>query len=133
MNRKVNWTIQRRVIYELVQTATDHPTANDILERLRQGGHQFAYGTVYNSLRYLVEAGLVRELKLGNAVSRYDGRMEDHLHVICDMCGRVTEAAIDLPAGWLQDAAKKTDFHIDSAEIILHGVCQDCQVRKSFH
>ncbi|WP_326492589.1 Fur family transcriptional regulator [Alicyclobacillus dauci] len=111
MSRKVNWTTQRRVIYDLVRESTDHPTANDIMERLRQSGHHFAYGTVYNSLRYLVEMALIRELKLGNAISRYDARIEDHLHVICDVCGKVAEAAIELPADWLESVSKTTHFH----------------------
>jgi Fur family peroxide stress response transcriptional regulator len=131
VNRKVNWTTQRRVIYELIQTAKDHPTANDVLERLRESGHQFAYGTVYNSLRYLVEMGLVRELKLGNAVSRFDGRIEDHLHIICDVCGTVAEAAVELPDTWLSEVASKTNFTVENAEIVLHGVCQNCRNQRT--
>ncbi|GMA62507.1 transcriptional repressor [Alicyclobacillus fastidiosus] len=127
MNQKINWTTQRRVIYELVRDTTDHPTASDVMEQLRAEGHQFAYGTVYNSLRYLVDMGLVRELKLGNAVSRYDARTEDHLHVICDVCGKVAEAEIDLPTRWLEEIAATTSFQLDSPEILLHGVCPDCR------
>ncbi|GEO25396.1 transcriptional repressor [Alicyclobacillus acidoterrestris] len=127
MNQKINWTTQRKVIYELVRDTTDHPTASDVMERLRSEGYHFAYGTVYNSLRYLVDMGLIRELKLGNAVSRYDARTEEHLHVICDICGKVAEAEMDLPTHWLDEIASKTAFQLDSPEILLHGICQDCR------
>ena len=47
----------------MIQERDDHPTASDIFEaaRLRLPGISFA--TVYNSLRYLKEAGLVYEIK----------------------------------------------------------------------
>lgn len=126
-NRKVNWTTQRRVIYDIVQSSDSHPTANDVMEMLRDSNHQFAYGTIYNSLRYLVDMGLVRELKLGDAVSRYDARIEDHMHLICDVCGCVAETAISLPEEWMQEIEKQTQFHLESPEILLHGVCVNCQ------
>lgn len=127
MNHKINWTTQRKVIYDLVQSAKDHPTANDVMEKLREAGYQFAYGTIYNSLRYLVEVGLIVELKLGDAVSRYDGRTEDHLHIICDECGKVAEAPLDVPPTWLHQLTDTTDFSIDKFEIVLHGLCKDCR------
>ncbi|KPV55330.1 Fur family transcriptional regulator, partial [Paenibacillus sp. A3] len=88
---RLNLTTQRKAILDLVQSCEDHPTAAEIMERLRMNGHQFAYGTVYNSLRYLTDAGLIRELKLGETASRYDGRTEDHYHIVCKKCGRVDE------------------------------------------
>lgn len=97
------------------------------MERLRGLGYQFAYGTVYNSLRYLVDMGMIRELKLGNAVSRYDARLEDHIHIICDDCGKIDEAAASLPAEWLQSIERSSGYHIEQSEVVLHGRCPACQ------
>lgn len=127
MSKRVNWTTQRRVIFDLVQRADDHPTANDVMERLRGDGHQFAYGTVYNSLRYLVDMGMIRELKLGNAVSRYDARLEDHIHIICDECGQIAEAAASLPTEWIRSIENLTDFAVLHSDVLLHGHCPTCK------
>jgi len=128
---KINLTIQRKAVYEIVQQAFDHPTAADVIERLRSNGHNFAYGTVYNSLRYLTDVGLIRELKLGEAVSRYDARMEDHQHIMCVKCGRVDEVLADVPAEWMATVAKETGYRVEHAHVVLEGVCETCASKTS--
>ncbi|WP_041614788.1 Fur family transcriptional regulator [Paenibacillus sp. JDR-2] len=123
---KINLTVQRKTILEAIQESNDHPTAADIIERLRDKGVSFAYGTVYNSLRYLTDAGLIRELKLGEAVSRYDARMDDHHHIMCKQCGRVEEVLTELPEEWLKKIAAETKFKVQDAHVVLEGVCELC-------
>jgi Fe2+/Zn2+ uptake regulation proteins len=126
MSAKINLTIQRKAVFEVVQEAGDHPTAADVIERLRAKGYQFAYGTVYNSLRYLTDTGLIRELKLGEAVSRYDARTEEHQHIVCVKCGRVDEVMTDLPQDWTARVARETKYEITHAHVVLEGVCGLC-------
>ncbi|MEK3884081.1 transcriptional repressor [Paenibacillus sp. PL2-23] len=123
---KINLTIQRKAVYEVVHEAHDHPTAADVIERLRTKGHHFAYGTVYNSLRYLTDVGLIRELKLGEAVSRYDARTDDHQHIVCLRCGRVDEVLVDVPQEWIAAVAENTRYRIEHAQVVLEGVCEAC-------
>ncbi|WP_337103942.1 Fur family transcriptional regulator [Paenibacillus sp. YIM B09110] len=126
---KINLTIQRKAIYEVVQHAEDHPTAADVIERLRSKGFNFAYGTVYNSLRYLTDAGLIRELKLGEAVSRYDARTEEHQHIVCSKCGRVDEVMDELPEAWIKSVQSSTGYAIAHAHVVLEGVCGQCATK----
>ncbi|WP_139996835.1 Fur family transcriptional regulator [Paenibacillus paridis] len=128
---KINLTIQRKSILEVIQAAHDHPTAADVIERLRGRGFNFAYGTVYNSLRYLTDAGLIRELKLGEAVSRYDARTDEHQHIVCTECGRVDEVLTDLPEEWLQKVALETKYKIEHAQVVIEGVCELCATKEA--
>jgi Fur family transcriptional regulator, peroxide stress response regulator len=128
---KINLTIQRKEILEVVQHAPDHPTAADVIERLRGKGFNFAYGTVYNSLRYLTDAGLIRELKLGEAVSRYDARTDEHQHIVCTVCGRVDEVLTELPNEWLQKVSAETKYRIEHAQVVIEGVCEECATKQS--
>ncbi|MFF2481198.1 Fur family transcriptional regulator [Paenibacillus sp. NPDC058071] len=123
---KINLTIQRKAILDVIQQSHDHPTAADVIERLRGNGITFAYGTVYNSLRYLTDAGLIRELKLGEAFSRYDGRTEDHQHIVCKQCGKVAEVLTVVPAAWVKSVEQETRFKILDAHVVLEGVCEQC-------
>ena len=127
---KINLTIQRKAIFEVVQHADDHPTAADVIDRLRGNGFNFAYGTVYNSLRYLTDVGLIRELKLGEAVSRYDARTDEHQHIVCTVCGRVDEVLTELPDEWLQKVALETKYKIEHAQVVLEGVCEQCTTKQ---
>lgn len=129
--QKVNWTTQRKAIYELICSSEDHPTANELFERLHKAGHHFAYGTIYNSLRYLVDSGLITELKLGDTASRFDARVEDHLHLVCDSCGRISEAPLDLPGDFLSNLSNRTGFTIGGVQMVIRGICSDCQKSQS--
>lgn len=128
MTRKGTLTIQRKTILEIVTMATDHPTAADVMERLKERGRQFAYATVYNSLRYLTDEGMIRELKLDGDSSRYDARTEDHQHIVCVSCGRVDEVFTDAPQEWLHHVAEETGYDIQEQQYLFKGVCAACKI-----
>ncbi|MFK4301821.1 Fur family peroxide stress response transcriptional regulator [Paenibacillus sp. RC254] len=128
--RTLNLTSQRQAVYDVVREAHDHPTAAHVMNRLMERGYNLAYGTVYNSLRYLTDKELIRELKLGEAASRYDGRMDDHQHIICQVCGRVDEVMSEVPHDWIETVAHETGYTIAHAHVVFGGVCKECQSKR---
>ncbi|AIQ65973.1 Transcriptional regulator PerR [compost metagenome] len=125
--RHINLTSQRQAVYNIVRDSHDHPTASDVMNRLVEKGHNLAYGTVYNSLRYLTDKQLIRELKLGEAASRYDARMDEHQHIICEVCGAVDEVMTHVPEPWMDSVAKETGYSIGHAHVVFSGVCPSCR------
>jgi len=115
MSAKAYHTPQRQAVYEVIRESGDHPTAVEIMDRLRDRGQNFAYGTIYNSLRYLVDAEYILELKLGDNASRYDANVDDHHHVTCSKCGKIDEIYVDLPKEWLQNVAQETKYTFDDS------------------
>ena len=67
---KPKLTPHREAVFQVIQERDDHPTASDIFEAARLRLPSISYATVYNSLRYLKEAGLVLEINLGDSASR---------------------------------------------------------------
>jgi Fur family transcriptional regulator, peroxide stress response regulator len=130
MTRKGLLTTQRKVILDIVSDSYDHPTAADIMERLKSRGHQVAYATVYNSLRFLTDEGLVRELKLDGDASRYDARTEDHHHIQCTACGRVDEVMTEAPKDWLQKISEETGYAVQEEHFFFKGVCTECSALR---
>ncbi|MFC4302273.1 Fur family transcriptional regulator [Cohnella boryungensis] len=124
-------TVQRQTIYDLLAAADDHPTASDIIERLKAGGHHFAYATVYNTLKYLTEEGLIHELKLEGDACRYDARTEEHQHIICTSCGKVDEVFAATPPEWLESIAAQTGYDIMDMQHVFRGVCRTCRNANS--
>ncbi|MCQ4085722.1 Fur family transcriptional regulator [Saccharibacillus sp. JS10] len=128
--KTINLTTQRQAVYDIVRTAEDHPTAADVMNRLVERGHSFAYGTVYNSLRYLTDKDLIRELKLGETASRYDARTDDHQHIVCEVCGRVDEVMTAIPESWMTQVAEETGYEVAGAHIVVEGVCAECKSKR---
>jgi Fur family peroxide stress response transcriptional regulator len=130
MVRSVRFTTQRKIIYEIVSDSSDHPTVADIIERLRTRRFNIAYATVYNSLRYLTEKGLIRELKLEGDASRYDARIEEHQHIVCTSCGKVDEVLTESPQDWLNRVASETGYLLIEEQFLFKGVCAKCRDLK---
>jgi Fur family peroxide stress response transcriptional regulator len=120
-------TRQRRVVLEVLRASDAHPTAAEVFEAARRRMPTISYATVYNSLRYLKEAGLVREVAFGSGASRYDRETARHDHAICSKCG--TLADFDLPAtvALMQSAARSCGFEAETVHLTLVGLCPECR------
>lgn len=125
--KTLNLTSQRQAVYDIVRNSHDHPTAAEVMNRLVEQGQNLAYGTVYNSLRYLSDKQLIRELKLGEAASRYDARLDDHQHILCEVCGAVDEVMTQVPQEWTDKVSEETGYSITHAHVVFGGICPACR------
>lgn len=123
---EVNLTRQREAILKVIRSREDHPTANDIFQAARLSLPGISYATVYNSLRFLKEAGLVLEIKFGDSASRYDRETGRHDHAICNCCGKLVDFALPQAAELMRAAARKSKFQPASVHLTLRGICPDC-------
>ena len=124
-------TPQREAVYQVIQERDDHPTAGDIFEAARRRLPGISYATVYNSLRYLKDAGLVYEITFGDGASRYDRELDRHDHAICNDCGKLVDFDLPDAAKLMQAAARKSKFKPDSVHLTLRGRCPECSEAKS--
>jgi len=122
-------TPQRDAVLQVILAREDHPTANEIFEAARLRLPTISYATVYNSLRYLKEAGLVHEIKFGDSASRYDRETDRHDHAICNSCGKLVDFDLPQTAELMQAAARKSRFKPESVHLTLRGLCVDCRER----
>ena len=120
-------TPQREAVLQVILEREDHPTASDIFEAARRRLPGISYATVYNSLRYLKEAGLVHEISFGDSASRYDRETDRHDHAICDCCGKLVDFHLPEAAQLMQAAARKSKFKAQSVHLTLRGICPDCR------
>lgn len=119
-------TRQREAVLHVIRERDDHPTANEIFQAARLRLPTISYATVYNSLRFLKEAGLVHEIKFGDSASRYDRETERHDHAICNECGKLVDFDLPQAADLMQAAARKSKFKPASVHLTLRGLCPDC-------
>lgn len=119
-------TPQRRVILEVVRDSDAHPTANDVFAAARQKLATISYATVYNSLHYLKETGLIREITFGNGAARYDRITERHDHAFCENCGHLVDFDL-VETTLMRRAARRVHFKPTSVHITLIGLCPTCQ------
>ena len=84
-------TPQRVAILDAVARLNNHPTAENILEFLRENHPNIATGTVYKVLEALVEKGLLNKVKTDRDVMRYDAILDNHHHLYCSETDRIED------------------------------------------
>lgn len=128
---KVQLTPQRRAVLQVVRDANDHPSANEIYQRVQTIQPGIAYSTVYNALNVLVAGGLIQELKIGDQASRYDGRTETHHHALCLGCGILAEVEMALTERQWSEVAEQTGFAMKNYHIQFTGYCPQCRAKQT--
>ena len=119
-------TKQREVVLQVIRDADGHLTANEVFVNAKQLLPSISFATVYNSLRFLKEAGHIAEIQFGNGASRFDRMTSRHDHAICTKCGKLVDIEMEHPAELVQLAAKYSKFEPETLEFTLRGLCPDC-------
>ncbi len=135
--RGANLTDLRRQVLGMILEAPAPTGAYDLLDRLRQTRRGAAPPTVYRTLDFLLEQGLIHRVErlsafvgcVAGCTVEADG--ESHAHaaqfLICRNCGRVAELRNHDVAAVLARAAKQAGFSISSATIEAEGLCGTCR------
>ena len=120
-------TKQRRAVLRVIRESDAHLTANEVFEHARRLLPSISFATVYNSLRYLKNEGLIGEICFGANCTRYDRKLTRHDHAICNDCGKLVDMELSIPDGLIKEAAKRSKFEAGSIELTLRGLCPECR------
>ena len=112
--------------------AHPHAAADAILRLARAELGVVSHQAVYDVLRALTDAGLLRRLQPMGSVARYEPQTRDnHHHVVCRTCGSIADVECAVGAAPCLTASDDAGFHIGEAEVIYWGTCPDCQQKES--
>lgn len=112
-----------KLIAQIVLDSHDHPTAEQIYLRIKQGGTQISLATVYNNLKSLVDEGVLRKITLDGSPDRFD-KATFHQHLICDRCGKLSDVDVRDLTGILKE---DTGLDILCYDIQIRYLCPECQ------
>ncbi|MEQ1552932.1 MAG: transcriptional repressor [Ferruginibacter sp.] len=84
-------TLQRVAIYDTVLHLKNHPTAENIIEYLKNSHPNISVGTVYKVLDLFVENDLLKKVKTENGIMRYDAVLANHHHLYCTETDRIED------------------------------------------
>lgn len=126
-------TRQREVVLQVIRNGHEHLTANQVFDRAKLLLPGISFATVYNSLRYLKDAGHIAEIQFGGGAARFDRVTSRHDHAVCTRCGKLADIEMEHPRELVQMAAAYSNFKPESLEFTLRGICPEClgKSRKS--
>ena len=130
----VRVTPQRLAIAEVVLNSSDHPTVQQINDRVKGHFPSMTLATIYSTLGVLQKSGLIQELPF-QKMSRYEPNMEPHVNLVCIECENVIDADTnpdveDVVVGLRKQITDKSDFEVAWQRVDFYGLCPRCAAAK---
>ncbi len=120
-------TERRRVLVDHIFHSHKHFDADELVRDLHDAGQTVSRATVYRTLRLLVEAGLLRELRLTNrSAFEHDYGYPAHDHLHCTMCNRIVEFRNDEILKLRDSISLAHGFRPTGHRFVISGVCPAC-------
>jgi Fe2+ or Zn2+ uptake regulation protein len=112
--------------------AQPHADTDSILRAARRDLPEVSHQAVYDVLRALTDAGLVRRIQPAASVARYEARVGDnHHHVVCRSCGMIADVDCAVGHAPCLTASHDHGFSVDEAEVVYWGTCPDCAAARA--
>jgi Fur family transcriptional regulator, stress-responsive regulator len=133
MLRRVSLRVTRPRV-AVLSAVHEHPHADtdSIIGVARRDLGEVSHQAVYDVLRALTTAGLVRRIQPPGSVACYEARVGDnHHHVVCRSCGAIADVDCAVGTTPCLTASDDHGFAIDEAEVVYRGLCPACSATRS--
>jgi Fur family peroxide stress response transcriptional regulator len=121
-------TPQRLAVLRILAASEDHPTAEQIFEKVKTEFPTTSLATIYKTIALLKGLNEVLELGFPDGSNRYDGNKPfPHPHVICTKCRKIMDPELMSLDGLKDEICKKTGFRIQHHRLDFFGLCPECQ------
>jgi Fe2+ or Zn2+ uptake regulation protein len=122
----IRLTKQREEVFGLLLQKRDHPTATEVFLRAKKHMPSISLATIYNCLEALVDWGLVKQVNLDRAPTRYCANLQEHSHFYCESCGAISDVETPFNGTWNLPPG----FVVAHAEVSLKGLCAKCSTER---
>ena len=116
-------TIQRTSILKSIDHA-GHINIDEIYEDVKERYPTLSLATIYKNIILMQANNVIVEVPMNGEKSKYELKKEEHMHLICQECGKIQDTTISKQT---QEALVIKNFQLNHSQINLYGVCTSCQ------
>lgn len=127
MKKQLRMTHQREIILSELDKCNNHPTADELYERVRLLLPRISLATVYRNLEILSLEGLVKKLATSGRQKRFDSDLDKHNHIYCVQCHRVDNLIKDPVKTISLSSEQSRGYKIAGCRIEFFGICPQCK------
>jgi len=124
-------THQRLELLDVLSSMSDHPSAEDVFDKVKKRIPTIAFDTVYRTLSLFERHGLISRVNYLDGRTRYDSVTEEHCHLICTRCRKIVDFywpevdRLQVPRG------AKNWGNVKNKYLELRGLCQGCLTKDT--
>jgi Fur family peroxide stress response transcriptional regulator len=122
---KLKITPQRSVILQQINKS-GHIDIDTLYAYVKNQFPNISLATLYKNINAMLEKTILKEVKITGIKTKYEITKDEHIHTICNNCGKVEDLFIDTK-NINQAIQNQSDFIIDKCDMNFFGICKDCQ------
>ena len=120
-------TPQRQLILDAVCRLGGHVTAEAVSAAVREVAPTLNQGTVYRTLNFFCEQGIVAATQRADGLSVYElAGARPHHHFVCRVCGASHEVPEQVLRPLFERAREGYGFMVEMEHISFFGRCEGC-------
>jgi Fur family peroxide stress response transcriptional regulator len=119
-------TPQRLAIYKALIESANHPSAENIFNRVRVSFPDIAIDTVYRTLATFSEIEVINVVEGYGEAKRYDPDTEPHHHFRCTKCNKIVDLYGDIFGKLKIPSGIKKKYNVSIIKVVLEGACDGC-------
>lgn len=128
--RGFRMTPQRMAILHVLRHDGTHLSPAEVYKKARKEMPGLTEPTVYRTLEFLAENGMIRSSHSGSGHLTYEIAGEDHHHVVCRICGSEIEVEHTLLENLYRKLETTSGYRNIDSHVTFFGVCPKCQMPK---
>lgn len=125
--RGYRMTPQRLAILHVLHHSGGHLSPVEVFEQAQHELPSLTETTVYRTLEFLAENGLVRPTLTGNGHLVYEISRHEHHHLVCRACGQEMEVEHELIQSMMQTLETASGYKLTGSHLTFFGLCSSCQ------
>ena len=123
-------TPQRMAILHVLRHEGTHLSPAEVYKKARKDLPGLTEPTVYRTLEFLTQNGVVRSSTTYNGHLTYEIAGNDHHHIVCRVCGSEIEVEHQLLASLYYKLESNSGYVRIDSHITFFGVCPECQIKN---
>ncbi len=128
--KKLRMTHQREVILQELKKNNNHPSADELYERVKKKLPRISLATVYRNLEILSETGAINKIEISGRQKRFDWMLDNHNHIYCVQCHRVDNIDMATTEKSALPPAESRGYQVAGCRVEFFGYCPDCQKKQ---
>ncbi len=124
-NNQLKVTPQRSVILEQINSF-GHIDIDTLYTYVKKQFPNISLATLYKNINAMLEKTILKEVKITGIKTKYELSKAQHVHTICNNCGKVEDIFLDTHI-ISNKIENKTNFQVSNYDMNFFGLCKMCQ------